>query len=423
MSNRSLAATTVLGFALLLGCRTTGDSAAFRLPGTTKLPSTASVPTPKLTPGGRTPAVPGITATSMRSSAPQQADEIAQVGFVDRLRAAKGGGVYCGDCEVEVDANCMSCEPPVAGFFPRPTIDPQEFLCNGGDAPEAAILRKDGYVAGLEPADAVVHYTTEAGDIKLQASNRVCVYSPRFGSVRQVSSAAGGERTVALQGIAKPVGPTGVGMNQPSLAVGESIELGRADVARRVDAMRDRNRGVPVESVVAPELAEDVLAILATLDFASLGQMGEAQIAVLREGALAARSWMVRDAVEVMFKGLEVPVLTRDQRAEAFVEYDFPDAGRLKIMKVADKSSAELGDEIHFAIHVQNVGDSPVSDIEIVDSLVTRLEYVEDSQKCDREADFMTRGNEAGSVRLSWKLKEPLAVGKSAHIEFSCKVR
>ncbi|MEL6109662.1 MAG: DUF11 domain-containing protein, partial [Planctomycetota bacterium] len=275
----------------------------------------------------------------------------------------------------------------------------------------------------LEPADAIVHYTTEAGNIHLQASNRVCVYSPRFGAVRQVSSAAGGERTVALQGIAKPVGPNGLGLNQPSLAVGESIELGHADVARRVDAMRDRNRGVPVDGIVGPVIAEDALAILATLDFTSLGQMGEAQIAVLREGAIAARTWMVRDAVEVMFKGLKLPVLTRDQSVEAFVEYDFPDEGRLKIIKVADKSTAELGDEIHFAIHIQNVGDSPVSDIEIADSLVTRLEYVEDSQKCDRDAEFSIRGNEAGSVRMSWKLTERLAVGESAKIEFTCKVR
>ena len=421
MFNRRVAASAILGCALLLGCRTAGEADAFRLPGTTKLPATPSFPTPKLTPGGNTPAVPGVTETSANlPSTPEQVEPVAQVGFIDRLRCAPSG-VQINGCETETD--CVPCQTPPTGLAMRPTIDPQEFLCNGGDAPATAVLRKDGYIAGLEPADAIVHYATEAGDIHVQASNRVCVYSPRFGSIRQITSAAGGEKTVALEGIAKPVGANGLGLNQPSLTMGESIELGHADVARRVDAVRDRNRGVPVDGIVGPVLAEDALAILATLDHLSLGQMGDSQIALLREGAVAARTWMIRDAVEVMFKGLEVPVLTRDQRAEAFVEYDFPDAGRLKIVKVADKATAELGEEIHFAIHVQNVGDSPVSEIEIADSLVTRLEYVEDSQKCDRDAEFTTRGNGAGSVRLSWKLREPLAVGASAHIEFSCKVR
>ena len=122
---------------------------------------------------------------------------------------------------------------------------------------------------------------------------------------------------------------------------------------------------------------------------------------------------MVRDAVEVMVESLDPPVLTRDVRVESFVEYDFPDAGRLQITKVADRDHAPQGSEVTFAIYVRNVGDSPVNQVEIVDSLIARLEYVEDSQTCDREAEFETEFNEAGSV----------IVGESATIEFKCRVR
>lgn len=302
-------------------------------------------------------------------------------------------------------------------------LDPQEFICNGDDLPPEARVLVSDRIGGLNPQDAVVHYTTEAGDIKIQPSNRVCLYSPRFGSVRQVTGAVAGEKAEGLANASQPVGPTGIGLTQPSLMVQDINELARADVARRVDAMRDRNRGVPVEGIVQPVIAEDALQILATLDAIALNRLDESQIAVLQRGAVAAQSWMIRDAVEVMVEDLRVPTLTRDVRVEAFVEYDFPDAGRLQIAKVADRDHAQQGEEVRFAISVRNVGDSPVHNVRIADSLVPRLEYVDDSQTCDREANFISSTNEAGSARLEWTLTEPLAVGEGATIEFTCRVR
>jgi len=309
--------------------------------------------------------------------------------------------------------------PPQRGYG----IDPQEFLCNGGDLPPEARALIDGRVRGVNPQDAVVRYTTEGGDVEVQPSNRVCLYSPRFGSVRQITGAVAGEKATGLRGASQPVGPNGIGLTQPSLMVQDIHELRRADVARRVDAMRDRNRGVPVEGVLQPVLAEEALAILATLDAVSLNRLDESQLAILQRGAVAARSWMIRDAVEVMIENLRIPVLTRDVAVEAFVEYELPDAGRLQISKVADRNHAQQGEEVSFAIYVRNVGDSSVNNVRIADNLVTRLEYVEDSQSVDRQADFAVSANEAGSLRLEWTLRDPLAVGESATIEFKARVR
>lgn len=426
-------ALVMLGTAALSGgCQSPGAVKGLRLPGTPNLPATHHAPTPRLTPGGKTPAVPGVETTSVTAqpvvdqlASHQTADPnaIAQVGFVGRLTDRVSS--RCGSCQGCVQgSDCNQCAQVPMPYFPmgRP-VDPQEFLCNGGDLPPEARVMKDNSIGGLDPQDAIVHYTTEAGDIALQASNRVCVYSPRFGAIRQVSGAVAGEKAIGLGGTYQPVGPNGIGLSQPSLMVEDIAELSRADVARRVDAMRDRNRGVPVEGIVQPLVAEDALQILATLDFVSLSRLDESQIAILQQGAVAAQSWMIRDAVEVMIESMTPPVLIRDARVEAFVEYDFPDAGRLQIIKVADKDHAQQGEEITFAIQVQNVGDSAVSKVEIADSLVTRLEYVEDSQTCDREAEFETKGNAAGSVRLKWSLAEPLAVGETAKIEFKCRVR
>ncbi len=413
---------------VLAGCQSPGATKGLRLPGTPHLPGIHQAPTPELTPGGKTPAVPGVADTSSVQSAGQPAaatSEVAQVGYFGRLsdQAGQPSGTCQGCIQSTEGAACQACAPATSPFAMGQPLDPQEFLCNGGDVPPQARVMVDDRIGGLEPQDAVVHYTTEAGKIEVQQSNTVCLYSPRFGAVRQVSGAVAGEKAIGLRGTSQPVGPTGIGLTQPSLVVGESLELARADVARRVDAMRDRNRGVPVEGIVQPLLAEDALEILATLDAISPNRLDESQIAILQQGAVAAQSWMVRDAVEVMIESLTPPVLTRDAKVEGFVEYDFPDAGRLQIIKVADKQHAQQGDEVSFAIHVQNVGDSPVSNIEIADSLNGRLEYLEDSQQCDRTAEFTTTGNAAGSVRMKWTLAEPLAVGETAKIEFKCRVR
>ena len=360
------------------------------------------------------------------------ASPIAQVGFVDRLSGGCASG--CGTCTSCITLRdacaasggaCQACPPMMPSFMPpmgRP-VDPQEYLCNGEDQSPLAHVNKDDYVAGVEPQDTIVHYTTMDGDIHVQESNRTCLYSPRFGAIRQVSEAVAGEKAIGLAKTYLPTGPTGIGLSEPSLVVNDVHELARADVARRVDAMRDRNRGVPVESIVQPTLAEDALQILATLEAQSLSSVGEAQMAILQQGALAAQEWMVRDAVEVMIESMEPPVLTRDARVEAIVEYDFPDAGRLEIIKVADRSHAAQGEKVTFAIKVRNVGDSEVSHVEIKDSLIARLQYVDGSQTCDREADFGVTDNDAGSVKLSWTFKDDLAVGETATIEFQCLVR
>ena len=426
---------TVVAFVALgtlaaaIGCQSPGADNGFRLPGP---------PTPALTPGGNTPAGPGVTATSavetqaggitQPGGTPQvnaSQREIAQVGFVDRRRAAASGS--CGSCQGcargDQCGQCQTVLPPYPVMAMGRPVDPQEFLCNGGDVPPEARVLRDDSISGLEPQDAIVHYTTEAGKIEIVPSNRVCVYSPRFGAVRQVSGAVAGEKAIGLRGTYQPVGPTGIALNQPSLIVEDILELRHADVSRRIDAMRDRNRGVPVEGIVHLQVAEDALQILATLDFLALNRLDESQIAILQQGAVAAQSWMIRDAVEVVVESVQPPVLTRDARVEALVEYDFPDAGRLQILKVADRDHAHQGEEVAFAIHVRNVGDSPVNHVEIADNLVARLEYVEDSQTCDREATFETKANSAGSVRIKWLLKEPLAVGETALIEFKCRVR
>lgn len=353
------------------------------------------------------------------------------VGDIRHGSAHGHGGGFCpdGPCP-DVGWLTNGCPPgavsstqPVWPFYNRFGVDPQEFLCNGGDQPPAARLLRNDNIAGLGPEDTVVHYTTEAGDIEFQASNRACLYAPRFASVRKMTAAVIGQSAVGAVGVDGPLGPEGVRWNQQRSMIADSLALGHSEAARRLDSMRERNRGVPVEGVHQLEQATDVLAALAGLTVLEIDRLDGSELAVVRRAALAAITWSTELSVEAAYDAIRPPVITRNQSVEGVTVYDFPDAGRLRIGKLADRDQAQPGDTVGFLIRVDNVGDSPVDQVVIADNLTTRLAYVDGSQSCDVEADFRAEPNDVGSSKLTWTLRDPLAVGDSVIIRFDCLVR
>jgi uncharacterized repeat protein (TIGR01451 family) len=278
-------------------------------------------------------------------------------------------------------------------------------------------------VNGLAQEDTIVHYTTEAGDIEVQPSNRVCLYAPRFASVRKVTGAVAGEKAIGAVGINKPVATGGIELNQPGLMLADSKPLGHADVTRRIDAMRERNRGVPVENIQQINQMSDVLALVAAIKLIELNTLEDEQLALVRRTALAAVPWSTVESIEVEIADIKTPTLSRDQSVEEFTVYDFPDAGRLRICKFADRNHALPGEVVSFLLRVDNVGDSAVTDILVTDNLTTRLEYIEASQTASGGAVFESVDNENGSAILRWKLTDKLRVGESVMLRFRCRVR
>ncbi|MGB7327496.1 MAG: DUF11 domain-containing protein [Rubripirellula sp.] len=329
------------------------------------------------------------------------------------------GGQNCGcqACEVVPHGYAIPNVPCVTGY------DPQEFLCDGGDQNSDAFVRRDDTIGGLQPEDTIVHYTTEAGNIETNASNRVCVYAPRFSSVRKITGAVAGGHSIGLATVDRPVGAGRVGINEGGVVIGETVELGHADVSRRIDAMRDRNRGVPVDSVLQPIQNVDVLALLTGLKLDQVNQLRDDQLAEVQRLALAAVAWTIDESVEVEIQDLKPPTIVRDQSVEGLTIYEFPEAGRLQVVKLADRADAKPGEVITFAIRVENVGDSPVDHVTLTDNLTTRLEYVADSQTCSGGAEFSSVENDADSMQLIWNLTDKLRVGESVTVRFQCKVR
>ena len=403
------------------------QGSGFRMPGAPNVPRTPSANSSALPGTGSNPAVPGYSQ-ALPGPGPNDpvpdAQSVAQVGFYQPLTGcATSGQSSCG-CNACGTA-CPSPSyvmPPTAGWNLY-GIDPQEFLCDGGDQDPRAIVRRDDSVGGLGLEDTVVHYTTEAGDIEIQASNRACLYAPRFLAVRKITGAVAGGRAIGLKQLDRPVGAIRVDSELPRLVMTDTIELAHADVARRIDALRERNRGVPIEQILQLEQASEVLEAMAGLSIAELLLLRDDEKAVLEKLALAACRWELDESLEVVIADQPAPTLTRDEHLEAFTIYEFPDAGRLRITKLADRTDALPGELVNFVIRVENVGDSPVNQVVLLDNLTTRLEYVEDTQDCSVDAEFAAVTNEGESLKLQWTLTEELKVGDSATIRFQCKVR
>jgi len=370
---------------------------------------------------------------------PANAPVAAQVAYIDDAPCQDNACVTDTDSQAVISSGhcggtayrgCQSCNvqphgyAPISPYYFNPyLIDANEFICDGGDNPPQARARGKDMIIGIDLEDTVVRYTTDAGDVHVQPSNKVCLYAPRFAAVRRVTGAESGELAVGAVGILRPEGPIRWQQVQPGLAVTGRDDLGRGTAVRGPDAMRARDRSVPVEVVLQPEMAEDVLAILANLTFINRGILRDTDKPWISKAADAAIMWSIDEEVAVTVNSVTPVTLTRDLHAEEMVVYDFPDAGRLRICKMADKSDALPGDIVTFIIRVDNVGDSAVRDIVITDSLVTRLEYIADSQKSTAEAAFEAAANDGQSLRLTWKLAKELKVGEGATIEFKCKVR
>lgn len=370
------------------------------------------------------------TAIEPRSSMRVGDESIAATPVGLRHRTA-------GQCQTPgCTTGCMSCSPgsfgdqgcgPAGGMMlpmiPNPQgIDGNEFLCNGGDQPPRARARVGDQIIGVDVEDTVARYTTVRGETHVTPSNRVCVYAPRFGSVRRVTGADVGEIAVGPHRMLHRDTPIGVDYDEPGLAVtGRDLPI-RNDLVRGPDAMRARDRGVPVENVLQPEMAQDVLAILAGLSIMNRGILIKDDLPIILVGDQAATIWSVDQEVVVAVAGEVAATVTRDQTARELVVYELPN-GRLRICKLADRGDALPGEIVTFLLRVDNVGDSPLSDIVLTDSLSARLQYVPDSQKNTVNAEFSNSVNDDNSLRMTWKFPEELKVGEGTIIEFKCKVR
>jgi uncharacterized repeat protein (TIGR01451 family) len=272
--------------------------------------------------------------------------------------------------------------------------------------------------------DTVVHYDTLDGDTIVQPSNRVEIYAPRFAAVRKVANAnahKGHERMAGMEA------PTVLGRRDRWLfasSMSETVQPGRNLGIDNPHRFQEQTRGVPLEQLHGLSKFAGALKLYEDLAIVRRGEFDESEKPRLADSIDNAVAWTADEGVQIVIGKTVLNFATNDVQLGSTHTYVSP-AGkqRMRIVKLASKDNALPGDEVDFTIRFDNVGTEMVGNVTVIDNLTTRLEYVEGSQSCSVEANFLTYENDGESLVLRWEINDPIDVGQGGVIRFQCRVR
>lgn len=308
--------------------------------------------------------------------------------------------------------------PGIAGPWPQ-----DEYLADGGDLPPFAGLAENG-VLGVNPEDAVARFQTADGVNRVQPFNRVFIYSPRFASVRQVVGVKQDEQADRVAGVHNPV-PMGRLEEVQEVGVGTQNYQARAGVQRRgIGQFESRQFDGAVSQAIGPRGFADGFKPYENFSLIVRGLVVSDEMAALAKSVQAARAWSSDQSVQIVMDGLAAAEQASVTRLDSLyrVESRYGE-GKLRLVKVASTATALPGETVDFTLRFDNVGTLAINELIIIDSLSTRLEYVEGSSQSSRPAELSVEANVAGSVILKWRLTEPIPPGEGGVIRFQCRVR
>jgi uncharacterized repeat protein (TIGR01451 family) len=332
------------------------------------------------------------------------------------------GNQGCGACgNSSCSGECGGCMVDQGFSVPRAT-DPQEYIFDGGDHDPRVRLRADLSQVGLDPEDTVIQYETVDGKTNVESGCRVAIYAPRFASVRKVQSTRESELAMRPRTTLRPDGPGIIRDQLPSAKVTQPLKSLNSDNVRVVEAIRDRNRPMPSEMLLPMVTISEAFKPYEDLSLIRNGDLKTTDLAKLAKATAAAKTWTNVEEIHVLIDGQEAVELTNDKKAAEVTLYEHKGA-RIRLCKVASEQMANPGDTISFTIRFDNVGEQPLKNLVITDSLAPRLEYVDNSQQASLPAKFSMTSNSVGSSVLRWELEQGLKAGDGGLVRFSCKVR
>ena len=338
-----------------------------------------------------------------------------------------------------VNATCSTCgSQNCSGRFHRPPSLPEtigfsnvppdaardELLCNGGDRQTQVAVRNDWSVVGLHSGDAVAHYDTIDGHTYVEPTNDVCLYAPRFASVRRVSGVLLHEQRQRSAGVELPMRVVQQEETQIATTAVQPLQPIRSLSVKGPNSFREHTRGAGLDNLDIALGVDGKLQPYQEFSIIRRGVFDDTEKARLATRLQAAVAWSHDAMLQVVLDGKMAVESTSDLGMQEVRTYDLPDGkSRLRIVKIADKQNAKPGDTVDFTIRFDNVGDQVIGNVTVIDDLSRRLEYIEDSEECSLKADFFTQPNEGESLILRWEIIDPMKVGDGGVIRFTCRVR
>jgi uncharacterized repeat protein (TIGR01451 family) len=325
-------------------------------------------------------------------------------------------------CPVVAGPPCTAAAPPAQPLLPR-----DEFLCDGGDRGIPVGVGPDGRIGGIDPRDAAVRFDIGLGpQVKPRTlpTNVVCIYAPRFAEVRVNTGANEAIDVQRLRTDIKVEIPKTASVKEQSrrLVQNQSPELARN--RSRASGFKGRVYIDEESTNRAPAAYENIARVSTNV------QKQSPELARNRQTPVMAR-------VKVRLQGIktaESPVVTgitegASQAVMVWPAHEMtgvetpPNRPGLAVVKRVSVAEAEPGDTVTYAIFYRNMGNTPIHDVTIVDSLLPRLEYVKGTSRGPQGTAFTTGVNRVGSTELRWSLPGVLAPGASGHVSFDVIVR
>ena len=299
-----------------------------------------------------------------------------------------------------------------------------EYLRDGGDAGLPVEVGNQWEVRGLELEDTIAHYDTLDGQTLVEPTNRVHIYSPRFGAVRQVVSLVANEQMHRAGGVHLPTKLVGPTTTQVVASSKQNFQADRQVGTKPPIMFRSKQGDGLMSSANKARAFQDTFLPYENLKLIREGITDSSEMGWLARGLSAAIAWSHKQAVQVILDHQAAMADVSDQNAESvYTIKEPPGAPRLRVVKVASTQFAEPGDEVAFTIRFDNVGNKVIGNVTIIDNLSTRLEYVPDSAQCSLDAEFYTQPNEGDSLVIRCEIADPLEPGQGGIIRFRCRVR
>lgn len=335
----------------------------------------------------------------------------------------------------ELTPTAQQCEPPC--FTPaEPRVAPaqccqspaqmypDEYLCDGGDR-NLPVHYFAGDRQGFDTEDTIAEYSDHDGESHVRASNPVCIYAPRFGSVEVIEGANSG---IQIHHASNATEFSVVGSLERQDAIHQSVkEDGFRAVRsrRRADGAEAQKNVVLSTALKRPQRNDKIDQGLQAESISGMQILERQQGAQFHQELANAIVWSRDLFPEISAATSQAGQIRARASAQAAIGIDDQRAKKshIHIVKLADREQAEAGDTIHFTIRFINTGDYDLYNVRIVDNLTPRLLLIPDSVESDREGEFLTQPNGEGSDILTFELDEALPAHKSGTIKFAVRVQ
>ncbi len=409
--------------ATLVGCGTLGG-----LPGGAPLGQTtpavigaAAAELPLLASSIAPPAAAANPAPA--NPAPVVPAPVVPAAFHKRVAGAAGGQV----CEVGADCNaCAAASSANVAAGPYRTDayrNAQEYIFDGGDQQPTVIVKEDWTTAGVNPTDTVIYYETLAGSVCVQPSNRVPIYAPRFGAVRQVSGLQLATRAMGTERMLAPVGVERFDETNLANTVVQPVAPQGEQQVGLIDAFQENYVAPPMEQVLPLYRMSSARIPFELMDPTRTGLITLKERVDVQEFIQNAQTWVNPESLAVEISNQAAILLKDTVAAQELFVYELPDGCTMRIFKAASHTIANSGDIVSFTIRFDNAGVKPLGNAVIIDSLSPRLNYIQGSQQSSVGVRFSAEPNEVGSMVLRWEIEEPIEPTQGGVISFDCRVR